>query len=70
MSSGAIARPNLVYHIYKNRRSQHASVKLWCTADLGTCRVTPTFLTDNYYKVIQLKDYKIIVEDEDSFEIQ
>ena len=64
LSSGAIVQPNLVYHIYKNRRSQHASVKLWCTADLGICRVTPLFLTDNNFKVIQLENYKIIVEDE------
>ena len=68
LSSGAIVQPNIVYHIYKNRRSQHASVKLWCTADMGTCRVTPIFLTDNNFKVIQLENYKIVVEDE--FEVK
>ena len=70
LSSGAIATPNLVYHIYKNRRSQHTSVKLWCSADMSICRVTPIFLTDNNFKVIQLENYKIIVENDDTFEVK
>ena len=70
LSSGAIATPNLVYHIYKNRRSQHANAKLWCSADMSICRVTPIFLTDNNYKVIPLENYKIIVEDDDTFEVK
>ena len=68
LETGAIAQPTLVYHIYKNRRSRYAEVKLWCTADLSTCRVTPLFLTDNMYKVIPIEDYNIIVEDE--FEVK
>ena len=35
---------------------------------MGTCRVTPIFLTDNNFKVIQLENYKIVVEDE--FEVK
>ena len=68
LSSGTIVQPNLVYHIYKNRRGRYTDVKLWCSADLGICRVTPLFLTDNNFKVIQLENYKIIVEDE--FEVK
>ena len=68
LSSGAIVQPNLVYHIYKNRRGRYTDVKLWCSADLGICRVTPIFLTDNSFKVIQLENYKIVVEDE--FEVK
>ena len=63
LSSGAIQTPNLVYHIYKNRRSQHSDVKLWCSANLGVCRVTPIFLTSNGYKVIPIENYKIVVEE-------
>ena len=70
LSSGSIVTPNLVYHIYKNRRSQHASVKLWCSADMSTCRVTPIFLTNNNFKVIQLENYKIIVENDNTFEVK
>ena len=36
-----------------------------CSADLGICRVTPLFLTDNNYQLIPIEDYKIIVEEED-----
>ena len=69
LSSGAITTPNLVYHIYKNRRSQHSGVKLWCSANLGICRVTPVFITNNTYKVIPIENYKIVVE-EDVFEVK
>lgn len=65
LSSGVITRPNLVYHIYKNRRSQHSGVKLWCSANLGICRVSPIFMTNNTYKVIPIENYKIIVEEEE-----
>lgn len=68
LNSGAIVQPTHVYHIYKNRRSRYTEVKLWCTADLGVCRVTPIFLTDNNYGVIQLDDYKIEVEE--NFEVR
>ena len=60
-----MVEPNLVYHIYKNRRGRYTSVKLWCTADLGTCRVTPRFLTSNNYKLIPIEDFNIIVEEVD-----
>lgn len=63
LASGSVVEPNLVYHIYKNRRGRHTSVKLWCTANLGICRVTPLFLTDNSYKLIPIEDFKIEVED-------
>lgn len=68
LSSGAIQTPNLVYHIYKNRRSQHADVKLWCSANLGICRVTPIFMTTNNFKVVPIENYKIEVEED--FEIK
>lgn len=66
LSSGAFPEPNMVHHIYKNRRGKYKSVKLWCSADLGTCRVTPLFLTDNNYNLIPIEDIEIIVEKEES----
>lgn len=59
----SMIQPNLVYHIYKNRRGKFTGVKLWCTADLGTCRVTPRFLTSNNYKLIPIEDFVIEVEE-------
>lgn len=65
LSKASIPPPKLVHNIYKNRRGKYKSVKLWCAADLGICRVTPLFMTDNNYQLIPIEDYKIIVEDND-----
>jgi replicative DNA helicase len=69
ISTGVFPTPNLVHHIYKNRRGKFKSVKLWCSGDLGTCRVTPLFLTDNNYNMIQIEDMEIIVEKKEENEI-
>ena len=68
LESGGLPQPQLVYHIYKNRRSRHADAKLWCIADLGTCRVTPVFLTDNHYAIQPINDTKVIVQESINFE--
>lgn len=65
LSNGSFIEPNLCYHIYKNRRGKHKSVKLWCSANLGTCRISPIFLTDNSYKLIPIQDFEIIVKEDD-----
>ncbi len=54
--------PNMVESFYKNRRGKFKSVKLWCVSDMGTCRKTPIFLTDNNYNLIPIEDMDIIVE--------
>jgi len=61
VSKSCLPMPNLVHHIYKNRRGKFKSVKLWCAADLSTCRVKPLFLTDDNYNIIQIEDIDIIV---------
>ena len=63
VAQSCLPMPNMVHHIYKNRRGKFKSVKLWCTSDLSTCRVKPLFLTDNDYQVIQIDDIEIIVKD-------
>lgn len=65
LSVGSLVQPSIVYHIYKNRRSKYKSVKLWCAADLGICRVTPIFATDNNYKLIPMQELEIIVKESD-----
>ncbi len=62
VSENKIPMPNLVHHIYKNRRGKYKSVKLWCKADLGTCRVEPLFLTDDNYKPINIENIQIKVK--------
>jgi replicative DNA helicase len=64
VTANVLPMPNLVHHIYKNRRGKFKSVKLWCSADLGICRVTPLFLTDDNYNLIEIEDLDIIVENE------
>jgi replicative DNA helicase len=44
--------PNIVVDIYKNRRGEHAGVKLFRHFDYGTCRVRDIILTTGTYKVI------------------
>lgn len=44
--------PNVVVDIYKNRRGEHAGVKLFRYFDYGTCRVRDILLTTGNYKVI------------------
>lgn len=62
LATGVFNAPNLVHSIYKNRRGKYKSVKLWCSADLGVCRVTPMFLTDDNFNLIPIEDINIIVE--------
>ena len=64
VAKSCLPMPNLVHHIYKNRRGKFKSVKLWCAANLSTCRVKPLFLTDDNYNVIQIEDIDIIVKNE------
>lgn len=62
LAMGSMVTPNIVMHIYKNRRGKYTAVKLWCSADLGICRLDPIFLTDNDYKLIPIENFNIQVE--------
>ena len=54
--------PNIVYHIYKNRRGPYQNTKLWSYIDLGTCRIKNLFLTSNDYNLIPVYSLDIQVE--------
>jgi len=58
-------KPNLVYHVYKVRRGKFVRVKLWCYVDLGTCRTTDLFLTNNNYEIMKIES--TTVEEIDKF---
>ena len=45
--------PNHVIDVYKVRRGRYVNVKIWISADLGTCRRTDLFLTDEKYRSIE-----------------
>ena len=54
--------PNMIRGVYKNRRAQYKDVKVWCHADLGTCRYYPLFVTTNDYELLDVMEYDIDVE--------
>lgn len=61
VKAGGLVMPNMVVDIYKNRRGEHSSVKLYRYFDYGTCRVEDILLTDQNFNV--LKDYdKVLYE--------
>lgn len=63
LSTGVFATPNIKLSIYKNRRGRYKGVYLWCSADLGTCRIKPMFCTTYNYELVPIDDIKINVEE-------
>lgn len=49
-----LPKPNYIISFYKIRRGKYAGTKLWCRADLGTCRVEGLFLTDSFNEPIPI----------------
>ena len=61
VKAAGLPMPNLVVDLYKNRRGEYSSVKLYRYFDYGTCRTEDILLTDQNFNVI--KDYdKILYE--------
>lgn len=54
--------PSIKLSIYKNRRGAYKGVYLWCTADLGTCRIEPQFCTTWRHEMVSIEDIHIIVD--------
>ena len=59
-----VEQPNLVFHIYKLRRSPYQNVKVWSYVDLGTCRLKNLFVTKNDYTLIPVQSLDIDVIEE------
>jgi len=55
VEENSFVEPNIVFHVYKNRRSQYKGVRLWSRSDLGTCRIQDLFVTDTRYELIPMK---------------
>lgn len=52
---------DLKVSVYKNRRGRYKDILLWCSTDLGTCRIEPQFATDYNYNLVNIEDLKIEV---------
>ena len=67
LTSNTFDRPNLKLSVYKNRRGRYKGIYLWCSADLGCCRVKPMFATTWDYEIIEMNDIKIITDEPGAF---
>ena len=62
-SNTNLEKPNLKLSVYKNRRGSYKGVFLWCSADLGTCRIHPQFCTTWHHEMVSIEDLKIIIDE-------
>ncbi len=49
-------KPNMVIHIYKNRRGKWKNIKVFVYFDYGTCRMYDCFVTDRNNNLIAIDD--------------
>lgn len=63
-------KPNLVYHVYKNRRGKYGRAKIWLYMDLGNLRTTDLFITNGKYELLPLEivDLETYLDNDDNFE--
>ena len=60
--------PDTKISVYKNRRGRYKDVLIWCKSNKATCKITPIFVTDYQYALIDVPALKInIVEEESAF---
>ena len=53
--------PDTKISVYKNRRGRYKDILMWCTSNKGTCKITPRFVTDYQYQLIDIPALKINV---------
>ena len=56
--------PDTKVSVYKNRRGKYKDILMWCTSDKGTCRITPQFVTDYNYELVDIPALKIQITDD------
>ena len=54
--------PTIKKVVYKNR-GEYKNIFIWCTADLGTCRINPIFVTDYSYKLLDIPNLIIDIKE-------
>ena len=63
IAAHSFEKPSIKLSIYKNRRGRYKGIYLWCSADLGTCRINPMFCTSYTYEFMPIDETKITVEE-------
>lgn len=61
-------KPNMSYWCYKNRNGM-SMVVIWTKLDLGTMLEMPLFVTDYNYELIDMKDTKIILDNNGDYHV-
>ena len=61
VSAFGATMPNVKLSIYKNRRGSLVQCYIWMSADKGTCRFKPLFVTDWWYSPIDVEKIEIEV---------
>ena len=55
--------PDTKISIYKNRRGRYKDVLIWCKSNKATCKISPVFVTDYQYGLIDIQPLKINIEE-------
>lgn len=66
LSTNVFDTPTIKLSVYKNRRGRYKGIYLWCSANLGCCRIRPMFATTYNYELVPIDDTKIIIEENES----
>ena len=53
--------PDTKISVYKNRRGKYKDILIWCSSNKGTCKITPKFVTNYQYELIDIPALKINV---------
>ena len=68
LTQNGLQVPDTKISVYKNRRGRYKDVLIWCKSNKATCKITPIFVTDYQYGLIDVPALKInIVEEESIF---
>lgn len=59
--------PDTKISIYKNRRGRYKDVLVWCVSNKATCKITPIFVTDYQYTLIDVPALRINIQEESAF---
>ena len=67
LSQNGFPVPDTKISVYKNRRGRYKDVLIWCVSNKATCKITPVFVTDYQYGLVEVPALKINIREESAF---
>ena len=67
LSQNGFPTPDTKISVYKNRRGRYKDVLMWCISNKATCKITPVFVTDYQYGLLDIQPLKINIREESAF---